>query len=109
MIEQSRESNRNYFFLLNCAVHAMQSNVSCFTSMLIKPKTIAELHVFKLANFLHSPILHYACKSLLTGNNGKNNATAVGLCAVFVVSWWRNKGLHTWNRVHNEVWGCAEI
>ena len=42
-------------------------------------------------------------------NNGKNNATAVGLCAVFVVSWWRNKGLHTLNRMHNEVWGCVAL
>ena len=61
------------------------------------------------AKFPHSPILHYACRSLLTENNGKHNAIAVGLCAVFVVSWWRNKGLHTLNRMHNEVWGCAEI
>ena len=43
------------------------------------------------------------------GNNGKNNAIAMGLCAVFVVPWWRNKGLQTLNRMHNEVWGCAEI
>ena len=61
------------------------------------------------AKFPHSPILHYACRSLLTENNGKNNAIAVGLCAVFVVSRWRNKGLHTLNRMHNEVWSCAEI
>ena len=46
---------------------------------------------------------------LLTENNSKNNVIAVVLCAVFVVSWWRNKGLHTLNRMHNEVWGCAEI
>ena len=26
----------------------------------------------------------------------------MGLCAFFVVSWWRNKGLHTLNRMHNE-------
>ena len=38
------------------------------------------------AKFPHSPILHYACRSLLTENNGKNNAIAMGLCAVFVVS-----------------------
>ena len=56
-----------------------------------------------LAEFPHSSILHYACRSLLTGNNGKNNAIAMGLCAVLVVSWWRNKGLHTLNRMHNEV------
>ena len=63
-----------------------------------------------MAKFPHSPILHYACRSLLTENNyGKNNAIAMGLCAVFVVSWWRNKGLHTLNCMHNEVWGCAEI
>ena len=62
-----------------------------------------------LAKFPHNPLLHYACRSLSTENNGKNNATAVGLCAVFVVSWQRNKGLHTLNRMHNEVWGCAEI
>ena len=62
-----------------------------------------------LAKFPHSPIRHYACRSLLTENNGKNNATAVELCTVFVVFWWRNKGLHTLNRMHNEVWGCAEI
>ena len=61
------------------------------------------------AKFPHSPILQYARRSLLTENNGKNNATAVGLCAVFVVSWWRNKGLQTLNRIHNEVWGCADI
>ena len=62
-----------------------------------------------LAKFPHSSILHYACRSLLTENNGKNNAIAMGLCAVLVVSWWRNKGLQTLNRMHNEVWGCAEI
>ena len=62
-----------------------------------------------MAKFPHSSILHYACRSLLTENNGKNNATVVGLCAVFVVFWWENKGLHTLNRIHNEVWGCAEI
>ena len=45
----------------------------------------------KLDKFPHSPILHYACRSLLTENNGKNNATAVKVCAVFVVSWWENK------------------
>ena len=39
------------------------------------------------AKFPHSPILHYAYRSLLTENNGKNNARAVGLCTVFVVSW----------------------
>ena len=61
-----------------------------------------------LAKFPHSPILHYACRSFVTENN-KNNATAVELCTVFVVSWWRNKGLHTLNRMHNEVWDCAEI
>ena len=61
------------------------------------------------AKFPHSPILHYTCRLLLTENNGKNNVIAVGLCSVFVVSWWRNKGLHTFNRMHNEVWGCAEI
>ena len=61
------------------------------------------------AKFPHIPILHYAYRSLLTEKSGKNNAIAVGLCAVFVVSWWRNKGLHTLNRMHNEVWGCAEI
>ena len=62
-----------------------------------------------LAKFPHSPILHYACRLLSTENNGKNNATAVELCTVFVVSWCQNKGLHTLNRMHNEVWGCAEI
>ena len=46
---------------------------------------------------------------IVNGNNGKNNATAVGLCAVVVVSWWRNKGLRTLNRMHNEVRGCPEI
>ena len=35
------------------------------------------------AIFPHSPVLHYACKSLLTENNDKNNAIAMGLCAVF--------------------------
>ena len=39
----------------------------------------------KSAKFPHSPILHYACRSLLTENNDKNNATAVKLCVVFVV------------------------
>ena len=62
-----------------------------------------------LAKFPHSPILHYACRSLLTENNGKNIAIAMGQCAILVVFWWRNKGLHTLNRMHNEVWGCAEI
>ena len=62
-----------------------------------------------LAKFPHSPILHYACRSLLTENNGKNNTKAVRLCAVFVVGWWGNKALQTLNRMHNEVWGCAEI
>ena len=62
-----------------------------------------------LAKFPHSPILHYACRPLLTGDKNKNNATVVGLCDVFVVFWWRDKGLHTLNRMHNEVWGCAEI
>ena len=38
------------------------------------------------AKFPHSFILHYACRSLLTENNHKNNAIAMGLCAVFVVS-----------------------
>ena len=61
------------------------------------------------AKFPHSTILHYTCRLLLTENNGKNNVIAVRLCAVFVVSWWRNKGLHILNRKHNEVWGCAEI
>ena len=41
----------------------------------------------KTAKFPHSPILYYACRSLLTENNVKNNATAVGLCAVFAISW----------------------
>ena len=59
------------------------------------------------AKFPHSPILHYACR--LTENNGKNNATAVRVCTVFVVSWWRNKELHILSHMHNEVWGCAEI
>ena len=40
------------------------------------------------AKFPRSPILHYACTSLSTENNGKNNATAIILCAVFVFSWW---------------------
>ena len=43
------------------------------------------------------------------GNNGKNNAIALKLWAVFVVFWWGNKGLHTLNRKHNEVSDCAEI
>ena len=33
----------------------------------------------------------------------------MGLCAIFVVSWWRNKGLHTLNRMYNEVWGCGKF
>ena len=41
-----------------------------------------------MAKFPHSPVLHYACRSFVTENNGKNNATAVDLCTVFVVSWW---------------------
>ena len=40
------------------------------------------------AEFSHSALLHYACRSQLTKNNGKNNTTAVRLCAVFVVCWW---------------------
>ena len=47
-----------------------------------------KLLINRLAKCPLSPVLHYACKSLLTENNGKNNAIAVGLCAVFVVSWW---------------------
>ena len=70
--------------------------------------TIFQLY-FRSAKFPHSPIPHYTCRLLLTENNGKNNVIAVGLCAVFVVSWWRNKRLHILNRMHNEVWGCAEI
>ena len=31
------------------------------------------------ARFAHSPMLHYACRSLLTENNGKNNAIAMGM------------------------------
>ena len=42
----------------------------------------------KGAKFPYNPIHHYACRSLLTENNGKNNAIAMGLCAVFVVSSW---------------------
>ena len=42
---------------------------------------------YKWDKFPHSPILHYACRSLLMENNRKNNAIAMGLCAVFVVSW----------------------
>ena len=30
------------------------------------------------AKFPHSPILHYACRSLLTENNVKNNTTRCG-------------------------------
>ena len=37
------------------------------------------------AKFPHSPIYYYACRSLLTENNNKNNATAVKICAVFVL------------------------
>ena len=37
------------------------------------------------AKFPHSPILHYACRSLLTENNDKYTALAMGLCAGFVV------------------------
>ena len=32
-------------------------------------------------------------------HNGKNNGIAMELCAVVVVPWWRNKGLHTLNRM----------
>ena len=46
---------------------------------------------------------------IVNENNDKNNAIAMELCAVFVVSWWQNKGLHTLNRMHNVVWGCMEI
>ena len=45
-----------------------------------EPRTL-----FRLAKFPHSPILHYACRSLLTENNSKNNATVVGLCAFFLL------------------------
>ena len=54
------------------------------------------------AKFPHSPILHYVCRSLLTENNDKNYATAVGLCTVKLYF----SGGET---MHNEVWGCAEI
>ena len=57
------------------------------------------------AKFPHTSL---CMQVIVNENNGKNNATAMGLCAVFVVSWWRNKRLHTLNRVH-KVWGCAEI
>ena len=60
-----------------------------------------------LPKFPHNPIP--CMQVIVNGNNGKNNAIAMGLCAVFVVFWWRNKGLHTLNRMHNEVWDCAEI
>ena len=32
-----------------------------------------------------------------------------GMNAVFVVSWWRNKGLHTLNRMHNAVQNLAPL
>ena len=35
------------------------------------------------AKLPHSYILHCACRSLLTENNGKNNTTAVGVYALF--------------------------
>ena len=35
------------------------------------------------AKFPHSAILHDACRLLLTENNGKNNAIAMEVCAVF--------------------------
>ena len=38
----------------------------------------------EVAKFPHSPILYYACRSMVTENNGKNNATAVGLDAVLL-------------------------
>ena len=61
----------------------------------------------KLLGYISAQPLTSLCMQVIV--NGKNNATAVGLCAVFVVSWLRNKGLHTLNRMHNEVWDCAEI
>ena len=39
-------------------------------------------------NFRTAPYFIIIIRLLLTENNGKKNATAVGLCAVFVVSWW---------------------
>ena len=45
----------------------------------------------------------------LTENNGKNNTIAVGLHVFFIVFWWRDKGLLTLNRMHNEVWAYEEI
>ena len=63
-----------------------------------------------LRTFPHNPILHYACRALLTESNGKNNSTVVGLCAFFVVFWWCDKGIHILSRMpHNKVWGYMEI
>ena len=70
---------------------------------------VSEIKIVSRAQFPHSPILRYARRSLLTANIDKDNAIAVGLCAVYVVSCWRNKGQHTLNHMHNKVWGCAEI
>ena len=57
---------------------------------ILRQESILDLSIIPLvAKFPHSPILYYACRLLLTENNGKNNATAVGQCAIFVVSWWK--------------------
>ena len=50
---------------------------------IICSNSIQNIRTAFAAKFPHSPTLRYACRSLLTENNRKNNATAVGLCAVF--------------------------
>ena len=60
-------------------------------------------------NFRTAPYFIMHAGHCLKENNGKNNVRAMELCAVFVVSWWWNKGLHTLNRMHNEVWAVRKF
>ena len=99
--------NSNVSAIIACVANTVKDHKGLFTLIKKHGSYKAIIRQFS-AKFPHSPILHYSiytCRLLLTENNGKNNVIAVGLCAVFVVSWWRNKGLHTLNRMHNEVWG----
>ena len=61
------------------------------------------------AKFSAQPHTSLCMQVIGNRNNGKNNAIAMRVYAVFVVSWLQNKRLHTLNRMHNEVWGSAEI
>ena len=93
------------------SLNRIRKVIRSLRSLVRFPILLSQLVNKNRAKFPHSPILHmhYACRSLLTENNSKNNATGVELCAVFVVSWLRNKGLHILNRMHNEVWAVRKF